>query len=204
MSETDRRLIAILRGIEPADAVDVAEALVRAGITWIEVPLNSPEPFVSINRMVKALEGRAHVGAGTVLTKEDVQDLKNAGGTFVVSPNMDQAVIEFTKQSGLGSYPGVLTPTEAFQAIFAGADGLKIFPASLVGPSGIKAMKAVLPPEVPVYAVGGADIHNFADYAKAGADGYGLGSSLYKPGDQADVIFERAQRFCAAFDALPR
>ncbi len=204
MSETGRRLIAILRGIEPADAVDVAEALVRAGITWIEVPLNSPDPLVSINMMVEALEGRAHVGAGTVLTKNDVQDLKNAGGTFVVSPNMDQGVIEFTKESGLGSYPGVLTPTEAFQAIFAGADGLKIFPASLVGPSGIKAMKAVLPPDMPVYAVGGADLHNFADYAKAGADGYGLGSSLYKPGDSADVIFERAQRFCAAFDALPQ
>lgn len=202
MTESGRRLIAILRGVGPAEAVEIGEALVKAGITWIEVPLNSPQPFVSINMMAKALEGRAHIGAGTVLTKNDVQDLKNAGGSFAVSPNMDQSVIEYTKAMGLGSYPGVLTPTEAFQAIYAGADGLKIFPASLVGPSGIKAMKAVLPPEVPVYAVGGADIENFADYAAAGAAGFGLGSSLYKPGDSSDLIFERAQRFCSAYDAL--
>jgi 2-dehydro-3-deoxyphosphogalactonate aldolase len=194
-------IIAILRGIKPEEADAAFEALVAAGITLIEVPLNSPEPFVSIERMAKRSAGRAKVGAGTVLTVENVNAVKDVGGELVVSPNTDVEVIRRTKALRMESYPGVFTPTEAFTALAAGADALKFFPAELIGTTGIKAMKAVLPKDVPVLAVGGANESNFADYLKIGCAGFGIGSNIYKPGMTAAEIGARAEKLVAAFAA---
>lgn len=192
-------IVAILRGIKPEEADAAFDALVAAGITLIEVPLNSPDPLVSIERMVKRAAGRAKVGAGTVLTEEQVQAVKDVGGELIVSPNADAAVIRKTKALGMESYPGVFTPTEAFAALAAGADALKFFPAELIGTAGIKAMKAVLPKHVPVLAVGGANEGNFADFLKVGCAGFGIGSNIYKPGMTAAEIGERAAKLVAAF-----
>ncbi len=198
---THRPLVAILRGIAPGEAAAVFDALVEAGITLIEVPLNSPEPFVSIETMAKRANGAAKVGAGTVLKPTDVDSVKDSGGTIIVSPNADQAVIRRTKELALESYPGVFTPTEAFSAITAGADALKFFPAELIGPAGIRAMKAVLPKDLPVLAVGGANADNFAEFLKAGCSGFGIGSFLYKPGASIADVAARAREVVAAFDA---
>lgn len=194
-------IVAILRGITPAEAEAAFDALVEAGITLIEVPLNSPDPYVSIEAMAKRASGLAKVGAGTVLSEEQVVAIKDIGGELIVSPNADAAVIRKTKALGMESYPGVFTPTEAFAALAAGADALKFFPAELIGPSGIKAMKAVLPKHVPVLAVGGANETNFADYIQAGCAGFGIGSNIYKPGMSAADIGERARKLAAAFKA---
>jgi len=194
-------LIAILRGITPADAVSVMEALIAEGITTIEVPLNSPEPLKSIVLMVEAAKGRAKIGAGTVLTTDDVRTVAEAGGTLIVSPNCDVRVIAATKAAGMQSWPGVMTPTECFAALKAGADGLKIFPASLIGVDGIKAIRAVLPSGTQVYAVGGAGADNFGDWIAASADGFGIGSALYKPGLSVDDVAARARDIVAAYDA---
>lgn len=196
-----RPLVAILRGIAPGEAAAVFDALVEAGITLIEVPLNSPEPFVSIETMAKRAGGRARVGAGTVLTAQQVDSVKDSGGTLIVSPNADAAVIRRTKELQLQSYPGVFTPTEAFAALAAGADALKFFPAELIGPAGIRAMKAVLPKDVPVLAVGGANAGNFGEFLKAGCAGFGIGSFLYKPGVSIADVAARAGELVAAFDA---
>jgi 2-dehydro-3-deoxyphosphogalactonate aldolase len=200
MTAAHRHLIAILRGITPLEVVEACEALVTAGITMIEVPLNSPEALSSVAIAAKAYDGVAAVGAGTVLTPGEVAAVAAAGGTFVVSPDANPAVIEATRKHGMASYPGVFSPTEAFTAIRAGATGLKFFPAEVLGPPGIKAMKAVLPPAIPLYAVGGANPDNFAAYFAAGCAGFGLGTYIYTPGMTAGDIAARAQAAVAAFD----
>ena len=195
-----RNLIAILRGITPADAAAAAEALVEAGITKIEVPMNSPNPFDSIKAMVDAAGDRALIGAGTVLSVEEVGKVADVGGKLIVSPNCDPRVIVATKTAGMQSWPGVMTPTECFAALKNGADGLKIFPGSLLGVEGLKAIRAVLPPGTQVYAVGGAGPDNFADWIAASADGFGIGSALYKPGMSVAEIASRAADIVAAYD----
>lgn len=196
-----RNIIAILRGITPSEAVPAVEALIDAGITNIEVPLNSPDPFDSIKAMVDAFGRDALIGAGTVLSVENVNRVAQVGGKLIVSPNMDPRVIVATKTAGLQSWPGVMTPTECFAALKNGADGLKIFPGALLGPEGLKAIRAVLPIGTQVYAVGGAGPDNFADWFAASADGFGLGSAMYKPGMNTADIAARARDIVAAFDA---
>jgi 2-dehydro-3-deoxyphosphogalactonate aldolase len=199
MSQT-RHLIAILRGITKSEVVSVAEALAEAGIGMIEVPLNSPDALTSIGLAARALGDRALVGAGTVLSESEVDAVFAAGGGFVVSPDTRRQVIARTREQGLLSFPGVFTPSEAFRAIRSGATGLKFFPAEVLGPAGIRAIKAVLPPDLPVYAVGGANPDNFGAFFKAGCAGFGLGTYLYKPGMAAAETAERARLAVAAYD----
>ena len=198
---THRPLIAILRGVSTDEAAAMAEVLVAAGITQIEVPLNSPTPFASIAAMKSAVGADAIIGAGTVLSTDDVGRVRDAGGELIVSPNCDQRVIMATKAAGMASWPGVMTPTECFAALKAGADGLKIFPASILGPDGIKAIRAVLPKGTLVYAVGGAGAENFGEWMAASADGFGIGSALYKPGLSVDDVAARAKGMVAAYEA---
>ncbi|MHA6326121.1 2-dehydro-3-deoxy-6-phosphogalactonate aldolase [Roseivivax sp. CAU 1753] len=197
-----RNIVAILRGITPPEALEIAETLIDCGITKIEVPLNSPDPFDSITQMAQAFGKDALIGAGTVLTPENVTRLREAGGQLVVSPDCNPDVIKATKAAGMLSYPGVLTPTECFTALRCGADGLKFFPGTLVGPEGVKAIRAVLPNGTEVLAVGGAGPENFAEWKAAGADGFGIGSALYKPGVSAAEIRDRATHMVAVFDAV--
>lgn len=195
-----RELIAILRGITPPEAPAIGVTLVDAGITTIEVPLNSPQPFASIAALVSALEGRARIGAGTVLTTDDVARLRDVGGQLAVSPDMNPDVIRATRAAGMASYPGVMTPSECFGALRAGADGLKLFPASLLQPAGLKALRAVLPPATKTYAVGGAGPSNFAQWLAVGVTGFGIGTALYRPGMSVGDVAASALRIVAAYD----
>lgn len=194
-------LVAILRGLKPDEAVEIGEALVEAGFLCLEVPLNSPQPLDSIRRLRDALGGRAIVGAGTVLSPSAVQEVADAGGQIIISPNSNAAVITATKAAGLISFPAFFTASEAFSAIDAGADALKLFPADTAGPATLKALKAVLPPNVPVCPVGGVEPGNVAAWRAAGANGFGLGSALYKPGHTAEQVGAAAQAFVAAWRA---
>lgn len=198
---TSRNIIAILRGIGPEDAAGAAEALVDAGISTIEVPLNSPEPFVSIKTMAEVVGDRAVIGAGTVLSASDVSQVAEAGGKLIVSPDCNPEVIRASVDLGLQSWPGFFTPTEAFTALRNGATGLKLFPGALAGPAGLKAMRAVLPKDTQVYAVGGAGPDNFGTWLAAGADGFGIGSALYQPGMSIEAVADRARSIVAAYDA---
>ena len=188
-------LIAILRGVTPTEAVPIGETLLDAGFRVIEVPLNSPEPLESIRRLAAALGDRCRIGAGTVLSPHQVADVARAGGTLVVSPNANPAVIRATKAAGLWSAPGVATPTEGFAALDAGADMLKLFPAEQIGPSVVKAWRAVFPRDVPLVPVGGVTPETMAAFTAAGASGFGLGSALYKPGNSAADVRRAAAAF---------
>lgn len=186
-------LFAIIRGVEPKEAVAVCGALIEAGFRAIEVPLNSPEPMRSIEIMAKEFGGEAAIGAGTVLTETDVNAVADAGGVFTVAPNINEAVISAAIKKQLSPVPGVMTPTEAFRAIAAGATRLKLFPADGLPPAHLKAMRAVLAPEIEVFAVGGINEGNMATWRAAGAAGFGMGSSIYKPGDAPDAVLRNAQ-----------
>jgi 2-dehydro-3-deoxyphosphogalactonate aldolase len=191
-------LVAILRGIKPDEAPPVAAALIDAGFAIIEIPLNSPDPFTSIARLAHQFGDLAMIGAGTVLTPTQVNEVNAAGGRLIVMPHADTEVIKAAKAARMVALPGFATPTEAFAAAHAGADGLKLFPAEANPPAVLKAMKAVLPPDLPVLPVGGITPERMADYFKVGAAGFGLGSALYKPGDTAEQVGEAARKFIAA------
>ena len=195
-------LIAILRGIAPEQAVAVGEALVEAGFGLIEVPLNSPAPLDSIRLMSEALATRAAVGAGTVLSVTEVDAVADAGGRLIVSPNADRDVVARTKARGLIAAPGVMTPSEAFAMIAAGADALKLFPAEAIPPRVVKGLRAVLPPQMPLLPVGSITPETMAGYWQAGARGFGLGSAISKPGSTAEVVGARAREFVSAFESL--
>lgn len=195
-------LIAILRGVRPEDVEAIGEALVDAGFAIIEVPLNSPDPLNSIGRLARSLEGRAVIGAGTVLRVAEVAAVAGWGGSLIISPNADTGVIAATVAQGLVSLPGVFTPTEAIAALGAGAAALKLFPAEGASPATLKAMRAVLPPATRVLPVGGITPDALAAWRAAGAAGFGLGSALYRPGMPADEVGARARDFVAAWKAL--
>ncbi len=195
-----RPIIAILRGITKAEINAAAEVLIEAGIKMIEVPLNSPDPFATIEELVKTFGDQAQCGAGTVLAVREVERLSDIGARLVISPNCDVDVIKATKARGMQSYPGVMTPSECFAALQAGADGLKFFPGELVGPVGLKAMRAVLPNATTCYAVGGARPDNFAEWMAAGATGFGIGSALYRAGDATLTLKSNAHNIVKAYD----
>ncbi|WP_288427730.1 2-dehydro-3-deoxy-6-phosphogalactonate aldolase [uncultured Agrobacterium sp.] len=194
-------LVAILRGIKPEETEGVVGALLDSGLRAIEIPLNSPDPFRSIEIAAKMAPADALIGAGTMLTVEDVTRLDAVGGKLMVSPNVDTDVITAAREKGMVTMPGVLTPTEALLALKAGATGLKFFPASVLGPSGINAIRAILPKDTLVAAVGGVSDKNFTDYTSIGITAFGLGSSLYKPGMSASEARERADLTIKAYDA---
>jgi 2-dehydro-3-deoxyphosphogalactonate aldolase len=191
-------LIAILRGVNPDEVEAIGDTLVEAGFTLIEVPMNSPEPLDSIGRLARRLEGRAVIGAGTVLRVSQVEEIRGAGGTMIISPNANTDVIAATAAAGMVSLPGVVTPTEAFAAIDAGATALKLFPAEGSSPYVLKAMRAVLPKDMRLLPVGGVAPDTMGPWRDAGAAGFGLGSALYKPGLTAAEVGERARAFVFA------
>jgi len=194
-------IVAILRGVKPDEIDAIGDALVEAGVTVIEVPLNSPQPFASITRLAARHGARALIGAGTVLQAPDVARVKEAGGQLVVAPNFDADVVRAARAAGLASLPGVMTPSEGFAALKAGADGLKLFPAEIIPPAVFKAWRAVFAPDTLLLAVGGVGVDNVRSYAEAGASGYGIGSALYKPGRPAAEIRKLARALVAAAKA---
>ncbi|MGL3208468.1 MULTISPECIES: 2-dehydro-3-deoxy-6-phosphogalactonate aldolase [unclassified Bradyrhizobium] len=195
-----RPLVAILRGVKPDEVLGIVGALLDAGMTAIEIPLNSPEPFRSIEIAAKRAPADVLIGAGTVLTAADVDRLHDVGGRLMVSPNVDVEVLARARDHAMITMPGVFSPTEALLAARAGASSLKFFPASVLGAAGITAIRAVLPPDVMIAAVGGVSDQNFAEYVKAGIRAFGLGSSLYKPGMTGADIAVRARLTIEAYD----
>lgn len=197
-----KRVIAILRGITADEVPHIIHRLIDCGFRAIEIPLNSPNAMTSIEMATQLIKSRlgaaAYIGAGTVTDPHEVEQVAKAGGNLIVSPHIDVDIIAKAKQFGIDSYPGIFTATEAFTAIKAGATGLKLFPASLLGVSGVKALKAVLPSSIPLYAVGGVGAEDFANYAKIGITGFGLGSQLYQPGMSADDVEIRAHQAMTA------
>lgn len=192
-------IIAILRGVRPDEVIGIAQGIYDAGIRVIEVPLNSPDPLTSIKMLADHFGESAIIGAGTVLSIEDVAACYDAGGQIVVSPNMKSSVIGATISAGMISLPGCLTPTEAFAALDAGANGIKMFPGELVPPNAVKAVRAVLPGNAKLYVVGGVSAESMASYRNAGAHGFGIGGSIYKAGYSAVDAQTRAEKFVAAF-----
>ena len=195
-----REIIAILRGVQPDDVLAIGEALIGCGISTIEVPLTSPKAFESIARLAIKFADQAQIGAGTVLSVADVYRVADAGGTLIVSPDTFSDVIKATKMLGLASYPGVLSPTECFTALRNGADGLKIFPAHLVGAEGLKALSTVLLKGTKTYAVGGVGPNNFQEWLEAGVTGFGIGSSLYQAGMSVQEVTQKATSIVIAYD----
>ncbi len=195
-------LVAILRGITPAEIDATADTLIEAGIRLIEVPLNSPNPFRSIERLAHRVGTDAVIGAGTVLTGDAVGAVREAGGRLIVAPNSDVSVITAGVALGMTVLPGYLTPTEGFRALQAGAHGLKLFPAEAASPAVLRAQRAVLPADVPILVVGGIDADTMAAWHAAGATGFGIGSSLYTPGIAASALAEKARRLVASAQAL--
>ncbi len=195
-------LVAILRGLKPEEAQDIVGALLDEGFEAIEIPLNSPDPFKSIEIAARRAPASALIGAGTVLTVGEVNQLLDAGGRLFVSPNVDVPVLTRAVDLGMVTLPGVFTATEALAAARAGATGLKFFPASVLGPDGINAIRAVLPADLMIAAVGGVSDKNFSEYAKAGIKAFGLGSSIYKSGMKAAEVQLRARATIAAYDAV--
>ena len=192
-------IIAILRGVQPDRALEIGAALLDCGIRIIEVPLNSPQPLLSIERLAARFGEQAIIGAGTVLSPAQVRDVAAAGGRLIVSPNVDRAVIERALQQGLESLPGVMTATEAFAALAAGATHLKLFPASSLGAPHLRALRDVLPGEVRVWAVGGAGAANLRDWVTAGAAGIGVGGALFTPGTSTATLTQRAHELVSAW-----
>lgn len=195
-----RQIIAILRGVRPNEVVPIGQAVLDAGIEKIEVPLNSPDAFDSIALLADAFHDRALIGAGTVLTPQEVVKVHQLGGAMVVSPDCNPDVIKATKALGMLSYPGIFTPTEAFSALRSGADGIKLFPASGIGPAGLAAMLAVLPSGTRSFAVGGVGPDTFAPWIGVGVTGFGIGTGLYKPGFSVADVAARAGDIVTAYD----
>ncbi len=191
-------LIAILRGIEPTEVLDVGQALYDAGIRVIEVPLNSPQPLKSIEILAGQFGGNALIGAGTVMTADNVIEIRDAGGELIVMPHSDSEVIDEAKAEGLICLPGVATPTEGFAALARGADGLKMFPGEAMPPKIIKAWRAVFPPATKLMPVGGVSADNIPDFLAVGASGFGIGTALYAPGRSASDVKDRAEALVAA------
>lgn len=195
-------LVAILRGVKPEEVVAIGEVLIENGFGVIEVPLNSPQPFASIDKLAKRFGDKALIGAGTVTDWTMVSQVADSGGKIIVMPHSDERVVEAAKRGGLFALPGFSTPTEAFRMIEAGADALKVFPAEASPPNVIKAMRAILPNEIALLPVGGITPQRLADYWAAGANGFGLGSALYKPGSTPEQVSQNATEFRKAFRAL--
>jgi len=191
-------LVAILRGVKPAEIIEIGAALIDTGFRILEVPLNSPEPLQSIERLARAHGSAALVGAGTVRRAAEVDAIADAGGRLIVMPHADAAVVRRAKERGLLAVPGFFTPAEAFQMIDAGADGLKLFPAEAASPAVLRSLRAVLPKEMPVLPVGGIDAASIPAWLAAGADGFGIGSALYKPGLTAAEVAARGRALMAA------
>ena len=196
----NRPLVAILRGVEPDEVVSVGKILVERGIGIIEVPLNSPSPLLSIERLSDSLGDAAIIGAGTVMTPDEVDSVSSAGGRLIVSPNVNVSVIERSRSRDCLSCPGVFTPTESFLALSAGADSLKIFPADVLGVDGVRAYRSVLPPDTHIMAVGGITHSNISDW-RGVVDGFGIGSGLFKIGDSLADIETKAKKIVSAYDS---